>query len=72
MYCSPVENRKAKKQHRCMNCGESIEPGEYYLRWMSVDDGKAIGNKMHPECFDCLAEDGPFEYTLYSGERPEK
>ena len=73
MYCTPPETRTARKQHRCMNCGEPIEIGTKYKRWMSVDDGKASSNVMHPECLDDLNKaygSGYFEYTLYSGERP--
>ena len=67
-----LETRTARKQHRCSNCGETIELGEQYQRWMSVDDGKAFSNKMHPECLESLQDgSGDFEYTLYGGERPE-
>ena len=73
MYCTPPETRKARKPRRCMNCGEAIDVGTEYLRWMSVDDGKAHTNVMHPECLEDLNEaygSGYWEYTLYSGERP--
>lgn len=74
MYCTPPETRTARKPHRCMNCAETIEAGTTYQRWMSVDDGHAQENKMHPECLDSLTDEhgsGYFEYTLYGGERPE-
>ena len=73
MYCTPSETRTARKQHRCTYCAEQIEAGEQYLRWMSVNDGKAATNKVHPECLAILEEDaygGYFEYDLYGGERP--
>ena len=73
MYCTPPETRKARKQYRCMNCAEAIEIGTEYKRWMSVDDGKALTNVMHPECLDALNEkfgSGYWEYTPYEGERP--
>ncbi len=73
MYCTPTETRKARKPHRCTYCAEQIEVGDQYLRWMSVIDGKAITNKMHPECLTFLEEDacgGYFEYIPYEGERP--
>ena len=73
MYCTPPEMRKARKQHRCMHCSEAIEIGEKYQRWMSVDDGKAQTNVMHPECLDALNDEygsGYWEYTPYEGERP--
>jgi hypothetical protein len=74
MYCTPAETRTARKPHRCTNCAEVIEAGTQYQRWMSVDDGKAKTNTMHPECLAALVDDcgsGYFEYTLYGGERPE-
>ena len=73
MYCTPPETRTARKPHRCMNCGETIETGTEYQRWMSVDGGKAQQNKMHPECLDALNEEfgsGYWEYSPYAGERP--
>jgi hypothetical protein len=75
MYCTPAKTVAAKKKHRCTNCGESIEAGTTYARWMSVDDGTACTNKMHPECLQSLRydNDGIFwEYTLYGGERPNE
>ena len=73
MYCTPPETRTARKQYRCMNCSEPINIGEQYERWMSVDDGKALENKMHQECLEALNDEhgsGYFEYTPYVGERP--
>ena len=75
MYCTPPETRTARKPHRCTNCAEVIEPGEVYKRWMSVEDGRATKNKMHPECLEALQEDaegGYFDYMIYGGERPER
>ena len=73
MYCTPPETRTAKKMHQCMNCGEMIEVGEQYMRWVSFDD-TATTNKMHQECLEALQDDssGFFEYSPYSGERPER
>jgi hypothetical protein len=73
MYCTPTELRKARKPHRCTNCGEAIEQGEDYVRWASYDDGQCFTNKMHPECLESLQDDadgGQFEYMPYSGDRP--
>ena len=74
MFCSPVIRPKARKEHRCDNCGQTILKGEIYARWMSVEDSM-MTNKMHEECLKSWEEDalgGQFEYTLYDGERPEK
>jgi len=73
MYYTPPEKRTARKPHRCTYCAEQIDVGAQYERWMSVSDGKASTNKMHPECLTYLQEDsegGYFEYCPYEGERP--
>lgn len=73
MFCSPLETRKARKRHRCTNCGHMIEAGETYNRWMSVDDSM-FTNKMHLECYEALVagENGYWEYSPYDGEPPER
>lgn len=74
MYSTPSETRTARKQHRCTYCAEHVEVGTQYERWMSVDDGKAFTNKMHPECLAHLVDcsgGGGFCYDLYGGERPK-
>lgn len=73
MYCTPSEKRTARKKHKCTNCGEDIEVGTTYARWMSVDDDKGFANKMHLECVQSLNDEngsGSWEYSLYEGERP--
>lgn len=74
MYCTPIEIRKARREHVCTYCGEAIEIGTRYPRWASYDDGRAFTNKMHPECLDAAREDayhdGSFEYTPYNSDRP--
>lgn len=70
-YTTPNKKHKSKKIHRCSNCAQTIEVGETYIQWMSIgEDNKSLTNKMHLECYDELAEDGYFEYTFYSSERP--
>jgi len=74
MYSTPPETRSARKTHRCTYCAEQIEVGAQYQRWMSVDDGNVVTNKMHPECLSHLESGccgGGFEYDLYSGDRPQ-
>lgn len=73
MYCTPTKILTARKPHSCTYCAEQIEVDEQYLRWMNVDNGKAVTNKMHPECLASLEESaygGHFEYAIYEGERP--
>ncbi len=73
MHCTPVRRQTAKKQHQCTNCGEAIEPGTSYYRWMSVDGDKAFSNKIHIECLRSLIDEngaGFWEYSPFGGERP--
>lgn len=71
MFYSDTKTVVAKKTHVCTNCGQRIEVGESYKKWTSVDDCW-FTSKLHVECYESLAEDGPFEYTPYNGERPSK
>ena len=61
------------KNIECTNCGEAIEPGTSYYRWMSVDGDKAFSNKIHIECLRSLIDEngaGFWEYSPFGGERP--
>ena len=71
-YHSPPVEMTARTTHRCTSCGEPINPGEKYTRWMSVDDSM-FTNKMHPECLQMHKHDTQgeeWEYSLYSYDRP--
>lgn len=72
MYCSTVVFPKAKKEHRCTYCGETILVGEEYARWNSVDDSWNT-SKMHHECLEDLQTeyDGD-DYIPYQNERPKR
>jgi len=43
-------DRKARKQHRCCECREPIEPGEKYIQINSVYDGSASTDRMCSTC----------------------
>jgi hypothetical protein len=63
----------ARKQHRCIWCGQHIEPGEKYRRERSVYDGEMQDHKWHPECDADAAvqfRDGEEEFAPYENERP--
>lgn len=65
----------ARKQHRCIWCGQRIEPGEKYRRERSVYDGAMQDHKWHPECdeqfgIECAAEGGNLEFSPHDNERP--
>ncbi len=42
--------RKARKPHRCDECGRAIEPGEFYHYGVCVTDGDAFINKCCAQC----------------------
>lgn len=48
----PLDNgeRRARKEHRCMECGRVIEPGETYRYWTGVWEGDVVTNKMCAHC----------------------
>lgn len=72
MYNTESQTLVARKRHRCTNCGEAIEPGAQYERWVTFD-GSAFTSKMHPECLKSLQEDADgyaLDYMPYIGERP--
>lgn len=75
MHCTDVETVTARKPHKCMSCGEAIETGDQYKKWVSFDDGSACTNKMHPECYAMHGADSDgydWEYLPYSYDRPER
>ena len=65
----------ARKQHRCIWCGEHIEPGEKYRAERSVFDGSMQNHHWHLECDEASTDhfltNGP-EFEPHENERPEK
>lgn len=64
----------ARKKHRCIWCGESIQPGEKYRRERGVFDGNMQDFAWHPECaqaqLDEIRATGEPEFFAYENERP--
>ena len=71
-FFNAVENRKAKKPHKCSYCGEAINSGDTYCFQKGNYDGEWFESKMHPECMDDLNENGEGEYLVYGQDRPGK
>lgn len=63
----------ARKQHRCIWCGEPIPIGEKYRREYSVFDGHFQNHAWHSECDDDARDyfsSGEDVFIPYSAERP--
>lgn len=65
---------KAFKRYRCIWCGESILPGQQYVREFSTYCGDIQRHNWHPECKgaaeDFFREEGEDEFSPYENERP--
>ena len=65
----------ARKDHRCIWCGQKISKGEQYVAERSVFDGEMQNHHWHQECLeDChiaFANECEWEFMPYSNDRPE-
>ncbi len=50
-WSSPPTSQKARKAHHCDRCLGTIRPGSAYLRWCSVDDGRATKFGSPAKCY---------------------
>ena len=75
-YHLTSENRKARKPHRCIWCGQAIIVGEQYIHIRGVMDGDMQTDAWHPECRTGAADEcgtsGDWEFTAFDNERPAK
>lgn len=65
--------QKAAKRYVCIWCGESILPGNTYVREFSVYDGDTQKHKWHPECRGASEEyfrEVDNEFCPHENERP--
>ncbi len=46
----------ARKQHKCVWCGEAIQIGEKHHRQVYKMDGEIQGNRYHAECYVGMTE----------------
>lgn len=65
-----AEAPKARKNHRCIWCGQSILKGFEYLLVIVEWEGGLETQKWHEECYGCAAADCDEEFLPYSNERP--
>lgn len=68
--------RKARKEHKCIWCGQKIEVGETYIAEASIYDNDFQYSKWHPECREaCMIEyqkTKEEEFEPMCNERPTK
>lgn len=66
----------ARKQHRCIWCGQPIAVGEKHRHERSIYDGQFQDQRWHPECDEAfkaeLSYEGghELEFEPYGNERP--
>lgn len=66
----PKIERKARKAHRCVWCGERISIGDLYAYQSGIVEFQYQTNRWHRECWDSATfEDFQDGFTLYGGER---
>ena len=65
----------ARKDHKCIWCGQKIAKGEQYIAERSTYDGEMQNHHWHSECLaDCRtvnANEGTWEFSPYENERPQ-
>jgi len=64
-YGTEITKPKARKNHRCYWCGETICRGETYVRWGWAEDGKMSTVRMHPECYKAASDSIKSNYDEY-------
>ena len=62
----------ARKEHRCIWCGQMIHKGDQYIAERSVFDGDMQNHHWHYECLTDArsGQDSEWEFMPYSNERP--
>jgi len=71
-FYTPVQTRRAAKQHKCVYCGGPIPKGEQHQFQSGVYDGSWYNNRYHEECWHVLSEECEFEFMPGDGEIPPR
>lgn len=74
-YCLFSETKPvARKDHKCIWCGQRIPKGEQYVAERSVFDGEMQNHHWHQECLADARENndkyGEWDFMPYDNERP--
>lgn len=65
----------ARKDHRCIWCGENIPKGEQYVSERSTYDDEFQNHHWHIECLiyaQDVSDENPWEFSPYENERGVK
>jgi len=69
-----MTTRRARKQHKCIWCGQAINIGDTFEDERSVYEGHVQHHRWHAECLDgqrkIASEWGSDEFSAYENERP--
>lgn len=68
MMLGDVTTQTARKPHRCHWCGEEIEVGANYQRWLWKDGRNVLPTKAHHECAAAWSTLDPNESEVMCGE----
>ena len=62
---------KCRKVHRCLWCGDEIEPGETAFFWKYIIDDKMQNDYYHADCYAAMGEgdDDTEDFEPYTFER---
>jgi hypothetical protein len=61
---------KARHEHRCEYCGQSIPKGEKHSKFSGVFEGEFQNWRMHSECYDAWQDSGDEYFEPFRHDRP--
>jgi len=61
----------ARKNYRCVYCGEKIHKGEKHIHEISIFEGEFQDHRWHKECLSSHIKSGEVEFDYMSNDRPK-